>query len=423
MKSQHPRKSQLETADYQYDYDEYEEPGCPMFNLRCEGDNQDDPYVVTLNIAGTDVLMEIDTGSRCSVINSNTFKSLKDDVTLLKSNGKLTTYMGENIPIEGIANVRVTHKDQTKNLQVTITKTQGPNLIGRNWLREIGLDWSTVSRLYKMTDNLTESDVFKNYKEVFYDSLGTFSGPKVKIHVERDAKPRFFKARSVPLAYKSLVEQELERLEETGVIKSVQFSDWATPIVPILKPDGKVRICGNYAVTVNQIAKGDAYPIPNINELYNKLSGGVIYSKLDLSHAYQQLVLDDESRKYTTINTSKGLFEYTRLPFGINAAPDIFQRTMENLLSQIPMTTVYLDDILIAGKTVEEHDKHLKMVLDKLQQHGMKLKKSKCMLMKTSIEYLGHKLDADGIHPTDKKFEGVQNAVPPKNVSELCSFL
>ena len=222
---------------------------------------------------------------------------------------------------------------------------------------------------------------------------------------------------------KSLVEKELERLEETGVIKSVQFSDWATPIVPILKPDGKVRICGNYAVTVNQIAKGDAYPIPNINELYNKLSGGVIYSKLDLSHAYQQLVLDDESRKYTTINTSKGLFEYTRLPFGINAAPGIFQRTMENLLSQIPMTTVYLDDILIAGKTVEEHDKHLKMVLDKLQQHGKKLKKSKCMLMKTSIEYLGRKLDADGIHLTGKKFVGVQNAVPPKNVSELRSFL
>ena len=101
----------------------------------------------------------------------------------------LQLIMGENIPVEGIANVRVTHKDQTKNLQVTITKTQGPNLIGRNWLQEIGLDWSTVSRLYKMTDNLTESDVFKNYKEVFDDRLGTFSGPKVKIHVERDTKP------------------------------------------------------------------------------------------------------------------------------------------------------------------------------------------------------------------------------------------
>ena len=86
--------------------------------------------------------------------------------------------------------------------------------------------------------------------------------------------------------------------------------------MPILKPDGKVRICGNYAVTVNQIAKGDAHPIPNINELYNKLSGGVIYSKLDLSHAYQQLVLDDESRKYTTINTSKG---YLNTPVYLSA--------------------------------------------------------------------------------------------------------
>ena len=164
-----------------------------------------------------------------------------------------------------------------------------------------------------------------------------------------------------------------------------------------MKPDGKIRICGNYAVTINQVAKGNSHPIPNIDDLYNKLRGGVLYTKLDLGHAYQQLVLEESSRKYTTINTYKGLFQYNRVPFGISAAPGLFQRTMDNLLQDIPMTAVYLDDILISGKTIKEHDNNLKKVMNKLQEHGLRLKKSKCSFMKSSVEYLGHRLDQEGI--------------------------
>ena len=112
---------------------------------------------------------------------------------------------------------------------------------------------------------------------------------------------------------------------------------------------------------------------------------------MDLGHAYQQLVLEESSRKYTTINTSKGLFQYNRVPFGISAAPGLFQRTMDNLLQDIPMTAVYLDDILVSGKTIEEHDNNLKKVMNKLQEHGLRLKKSKCSFMKSSVEYLGHR--------------------------------
>ena len=173
---------------------------------------------------------------------------------------------------------------------------------------------------------------------------------------------------------KPKVMDELSRLEETGVIKPVDFSDWATPVVPVLKSNGQIRICGDYKLTVNQVAKGDKYPLPHIDEICSKLSNGKYYSKLDLSHAYQQLVLDSESQKLTT-NTPKGLFVYTRLPFGASAAPGIFQRTIDGILQGIPMTAVYLDDIIVTGRTEVEHMQNLHKVLTKLSENGLRLKK------------------------------------------------
>ena len=137
--------------------------------------------------------------------------------------------------------------------------------------------------------------------------------------------PKFYKPRSVPFAMRNFVEKELERLQMQGIIEPVKFSDWAAPIVPVLKKDGGIRICGDYKLTVNRAAKIDTYPIPRIDDLFAALAGGKAFSKLDLAHAYQQVPLEETARKYVTINTQKGLFQYTRLPFGVSSAPAIFK--------------------------------------------------------------------------------------------------
>ena len=121
-------------------------------------------------------------------------------------------------------------------------------------------------------------------------------------------------------------------MQKEGIIQPVQFSDWAAPIVPVVKQDGSVRVCGDYLLTVNRASKLDSYPLPRIEDLFTAMTGGEKFTKLDLQHAYQQLVLDDESKPYTVINTHKGLFQYNRLPFGISSAPAIFQRTMDSLM-------------------------------------------------------------------------------------------
>ena len=199
-------------------------------------------------------------------------------------------------------------------------------------------------------------DFKRKYPEVFKEGLGLMKGVKCVIHIHKDAVPKLCKARTVPYAMRERVEAELERLEAAGIIEAVRYSDWATPIVPILKKDGSIRICGDYKITVNRVAKIDSYPIPKIEDLYTNLVGGKMFSTLDLSNAYLQMPLEEDSKNLRTINTSRGLFKYNRLCFGIAAVPAIFQRVMDSLLQGLNMVCGYLDDILITGKYKEEHD-------------------------------------------------------------------
>ena len=120
------------------------------------------------------------------------------------------------------------------------------------------------------------------------------------------------------------MEAELGRLVASNVISPVQFSKWAAPIVPVVKQNGSIRICGDFKVTINQASQVDTYPLPKIEDLFTKLSGGKYFSKLDLSQAYLQLPLEDSSKEFVTINTHKGLFRYNRLPFGVASAPGNF---------------------------------------------------------------------------------------------------
>ena len=275
----------------------------------------------------------------------------------------------------------------------------GPSLLGRDWLLRIRLDWQSLHRL-QAASPIHLRAVLDSHSAAFKDELGRMTNVKAKIFLNPEAQPRFCKPRSVPFALRAKVNSELERLEKAGVIEPVQFSDWTAPIVPVLKPDGSVRICGDYKVTVNRAAKTDSFPLPRIDDLFASLAGGQTFSKLDLAHAYQQIELDDESKKLVVINTQKGLFQYNRLPFGVSAAPAIFQRTIEGVLRGIPHVCVYLDDILITGDTEAEHLHNLDEVLTRLEEAGMRLKQKKCSFTLPAVEYLGHNISAEGLRPT-----------------------
>ena len=131
-------------------------------------------------------------------------------------------------------------------------------------------------------------------------------------------------------------------------------SEWAAPIVAVPKLDGRIRICGDHKVTVNPHIEPDRHPLPKPDDLFASLSGGKKFTKIDLSHAYLQMMLDDESKKYMVINAHKGLYQYTRMPFGISSAPAIFQCVVDTILQGLSNVLCYLDDILITGATDQE---------------------------------------------------------------------
>ena len=263
----------------------------------------------------------------------------------------------------------------------------------------------------------------KEFPEVFTDQLGAFKHHHATLHLKEGTSPRYHRPRTIPFALKDSVETEIQRLVREGILEPVNSSEWAAPIVVVPKKDGRLRICGDYKVTINPSLKIDTHPLPKPQELFASLAGGKLFTKLDLSQAYQQMRLDDSSKELVTINTHKGLFRYTRLPFGVASAPAIFQRAMDNIMQGIPRVHCYIDDILISGVSDEEHIRNLRTVLQRLRDNGITLKVSKCQFLQESVEYLGHVVDQEGLHTAPSKLTAIRNAPTPKNIRELRSFL
>ena len=418
-KSTHRRQSQSrarpvhllqEGEDTDHDYDLY----------TINDNRKPQPYKISIEINRKLLQFEIDTGASLTLVSETTFRKNWSDLRLMPCEITLRSYAGECIPVLGCMDVLVKYKGQEATLPLVVVKGEGPSLLGRNWLSQLKLDWHEIF----WCQNLSLKDVLEKHKAVFEPGLGKVTGFQARIEVDPEASPKYCKARSVPCFYQEKVEQELDRLVEEGTLEPVEHSEWATPIVAVLKPDKKrVRICGDFKQTINKVAKLDRYPIRRVQDLFAKIGGGKTFTKLDLSQAYLQVPLDEESKKYVVINTHKGLFRYTRLPYGVSSAPGIFQRLMENVLRGIPNVTVYLDDILITGATEEEHLRTLSQVLTRLEQAGLRVQKTKCNFMVPSVIYLGHMIDQYGLSPLQEKVEAVQEAPKPRNVSELKSFL
>ena len=238
-----------------------------------------------------------------------------------------------------------------------------------------------------------------------------------------DSKPIRQPVRRISPHRRAEVRSLLNDMLKNGVVEQ-SSSPWASPIVLVKKKDGSTRFCVDYR-RVNSVTRKDAYPLPRIDATLDTLAGSQWFSTLDLLSGYWQVEIEEADRPKTAFCTTEGLYQFRVMPLGLCNAPATFQRLMDLVLSglQWSQCLVYLDDIIVLGRTFNEHLGNLQAVLQRLREAGLKLKPSKCSFFKHEVKYLGHVISTSGVAPDPSKIEKVANWPVPISMKAIQQFL
>ena len=228
--------------------------------------------------------------------------------------------------------------------------------------------------------------------------------------------------RRVPFALRPKIKEMVEEMLELGVIQESN-SPWSSPVVLVKKRGGDLRFCVDYRA-LNAVTRKDVFPMPRIDDMLDQLGGKRIFSTLDARSGYWQIKLGESSREKTAFATHDGLFEFRVLPFGVCNGPATFQRVMQQALRGLSdLCSVYVDDIIVFSRTVEDHVSHLEQVFSRLREVGLRLHPAKCRFASPQVEFLGHLITAEGILPNPAKISAVKEFRNPTNVKEVRQFL
>jgi transposase InsO family protein len=371
-------------------------------SVKCTSSSSGGQWTVKLNICHTPVSFKIDTGADVCIMSEETFKSLSQ-VTKLHPAKAMLCSPGGQLNCIGQFTANVWHKDKKYSFRVYVVGGESvSNLLSRAAAQTMGL----VKRICEVRGSGEE--------------FGLLKTQPVQIALQEDAQPyAVHTARRVPIPLMKSVKLELDRMETKGVIERVtEPTDWCAPMVPAPKKSGQVRICVDLR-KLNKAVKRERFVLPTTDEITAELSGSTVFSSLDAAAGFWQIPLDKDSQRLTTFITPFARYCFKRLPFGISSAPEIFQRKMVETLEGLPGTAVYMDDIIVHGKDMTQHDERLQQVMERLETAGLKLNVEKCALRQQRLNFLGHVIDADGTRPDPAKVSAINDLTPPTNVHEL----
>ncbi|CAF4492109.1 unnamed protein product, partial [Rotaria sp. Silwood2] len=360
------------------------------------------PIQIQIQIDGVQVNFELDTGSPITVINESVWKSIgKPELNPIKLT--YNSFSGHPIYFRSEALVNVNYNGQNTRLHLLVGGTNRNNIIGRNWIHALHINTQTLddivlkNKILHVNSELDNLDQLLNhYQEIFKKGLGRCK-IKAQLHIKPNVTPKICKPRSLSFAYRQAVENNLNRLVSEQVLEPINTAKWAAPIVVVPKPADNVRICADFSTGVNAALDIDKYPLPKPTDIFVALNGGTLFSKIDLSEAYMQVELED--------NTS---------------APSIFQQIMDQMIAGLDGTICYLDDIIVTGKNKIDH---LNKLFIRIKDFGFTINKSKCVFLQNHVEYLDFIVDKNGIHSSPSKIKAIIDMPKPTNLSQLRSFL
>ena len=283
----------------------------------------------------------------------------------------------------------------------------------------------------RASEGLNDENLNKMY-DLLFRNQAAFVGADGKLgktHLTKhsintgNARPIKCRPYRPALKQKQIIENQIEEMLQNGQIEPSE-SPWAAPVVLITKKDGSPRFCVDYRL-LNSATVKDTYPLPNIHDCIDSLSGAKWFSTLDLASGYWQCEVEELDRPKTAFVTHKGLYQFNVLPFGLTNAPATFERLMERIMNglQWDRCLIYLDDIIVYGKTFDEASDNLQCVLTRIQEAGLTLKPKKCDFFKEQVSFLGHLVSSEGVKCEPDKINAVKNWPTPKTVTDVRSFL
>lgn len=414
--------------------------------------NTKDKFCKKVYINGIIADAFIDTGSSCSIISSEAANGMNlrryslNYPVMLQGFSKDSLRMVKEIVR---VNIKLDSVD-TKDVEMYILdEISGCNiLLGRN-ITELpslmyvrlgdSLTFQKVDNLGGFCNTVVDSDLLfdanSNHDElrklfITYDKciamnirqLGKVNGHEMVINLQND-KPVYFKPYRTSNADRQVVRDMINELLQNDIIRE-SHSAYASPALLVGKKNGEKRLCIDYRA-LNKITILDKYPMPRIEDLIDRLQGSTIFTSLDLKSGYYQIIMSAESIHKTAFITEDGHYEFLRLPFGLVNAPSCFQQMMNKIMGNLRFGKVilYFDDILLISESVEENLKLLETVLQIFKEHGLTINLKKCHFLKTEIEFLGYKINSEGVRPSENKINAITKFPAPKTVHQLRQFL
>ncbi len=288
------------------------------------------------------------------------------------------------------------------------------------------VDTQTVAQAQKHLSQRQRDDLGKllsDFTTLFSGKLGCYPHEQVHLEVNEKLQPFSHRPYPVPHAHLQVFKEELDRLEELGVLSKTGPAKYLSPTFIIPKKDGRVRWVSDFR-KLNTMIVRKVYNLPRIQDILRKRSHYTFLTKLDISMQYYTFELDEQSKDLCAICTPFGNYRYNRLPMGIKQAPDVAQQVMENLLRPFSETEVYIDDIgVFSQKSWEEHLTSLFHVLTILQDNNFTVNPLKCEWGVKETDWLGYWLTPEGVKPWRKKIDPILSLLPPTNIPQLRSFV
>jgi len=386
-----------------------------MFFGNVKNVTQSRPWSITLKMYDVNVDFKIDSGADATIVSHDTYKHMHNAPALQPPDTAFCTLAGE-LHCLGWFEARTQYKEDIYTFQAYVVQGN-TNLLGRDVCHAMKL---IVPAPHVV--NMVSSDVFGPI-------VKPMSVDPVKLTLCDDFVPYHISApRKIPIPLQSAVAQELQWMLDNNIIRPVtEPVDWCAPISTPVKKNGQVRVCVDLR-QLNKYLKRPRYQLPTFDTITAQLSRSTYFTKLDASRGYWQLPLDESSQLLTTFMTPQGRFCFTRMPFGISVASQIFQSTIADVLKDLDGVVCYQDDVLIHAATRDLHEQRVNAVLDRIQQVGMKLNKDKCVFGATQIEFLGHCISGDGVRPDPSKIKAITELPTPtpdtlKSVLGMINYL